>query len=420
MSKIVRVQTGDYKIVVGSDFSSGNIILDTNPLGETGSQGEVRITGDLVVLGNTTVVESETLTIRDNIIYINEGETGAGVTTLGNTSGVQIDRGQLSDVSILWDERIGSFVLVDADYVNPVDDLHTSALSLGVRSVITGGSNLTLVGSNLGSAGPLEGVVDVIGTVNYEEKIINYSLLNVSFEIIRVGRIGGTVEIELNSPHGLSLGDLIYVECFPLPQINTGTNPVQISNIVSSTVIQYVLPGLDINPPQSFFPGIGGIVRPISIRNDDYIPNMKAVVDYTAATLSTISPNKIVQGDSRVIVTDNSILDEFGNPQVSEIRFDIDSVNQAIINGNGLFVDNIQIDNNTIKNKNTSLDKILFDSVLELKTKPGDPGVEPGYVSLYSKPIPGTGGTGLYFVNTEGTRDELISKTKALLYSLIL
>jgi hypothetical protein len=34
--------------------------------------------------------------------------------------------------------------------------------------------------------------------------------------------------------------------------------------------------------------------------------------------------------------------------------------------------------------------------------------------------VPGTGGTGLFFVNTEGTRDELISKTKALLYSLIL
>jgi hypothetical protein len=43
-----------------------------------------------------------------------------------------------------------------------------------------------------------------------------------------------------------------------------------------------------------------------------------------------------------------------------------------------------------------------------------------GYVRIYSTDTPGTGGTGLYFVNAIGTNDELISKTKALLYSLIL
>jgi hypothetical protein len=416
MSKIVRVQTGDYRIITAP---GGTITLDSGSASivePAGWPGGVIINGDLLVNGVTTTIESATLTVKDNIIIINEGETGDGVTL--NTSGIQIDRGNEPDVSFLWDERIGAFVLVDAGYLNPANDLHESALALGARSILTGGSNLTLVGANLGSADVLEGVVDVIGTVDYETKVLDYDLLNSFFEITRVSRMGGTVELQLDTPHGLVTSDYIYVNCFPFPQINTGTDPVSITRI-SDTIIQYIKSGVNI-PEQTFFVGFAGTIRPVSIRNDDYIPNMKAVVDYTASALVSFSTNKITQGDSRVIVVDDGIPDEFGNPQASEISFDINGVTQAVINNNGLFVDNIQIDNNTIKNKNSSLDKILFDSVLELKTKPGDPGVSSGYVSLYSKPVPGTGGTGLFFVNTEGTRDELISKTKALLYSLIL
>jgi hypothetical protein len=103
----------------------------------------------------------------------------------------------------------------------------------------------------------------------------------------------------------------------------------------------------------------------------------------------------------------------------SEIRFDINGVTQAIINSDGLIIDNIQINNNTIKNISV-LDRISFDSVISLKAKAEDQPSNPGYVSLYAKSFPGTGGTGVFFVNTEGPPDELISKTKAFLYSLIL
>jgi hypothetical protein len=415
MSKIVRVQTGDYRIITAP---GGTITLDSGSASivePAGWPGGVIINGDLLVNGVTTTIESATLTVKDNIIIINEGETGNGVTL--NTSGIQIDRGEEPDVSFLWDERIGAFVLVDASYLNPADNLHDSALALGARSILTGGSNLTLVGANLGSADDEEGVVDVIGTVDYERKVLDYDLLNSFFEITRVSRMGGMVELQLDTPHGLVTDDYIYVNCFPFPQINTGTEPVIVTRI-SDTVIQYVKLGIDI-PEQTFFVGFAGTIRPVSVRNDDFIPNMKAVVDYTAAVMSVAVSNKIVQGDSRVIVTDDGFLDGFGNPQSSEIRFDINGVNQAYINNNGLIVDNIQIDNNTIKNRSV-VDRISFDSVMSLKAKVLDQPPNPGYVSLYAKPAPGTGGTGLFFVNTEGPPDELISKTKAFLYSLIL
>lgn len=64
-------------------------------------------------------------------------------------------------------------------------------------------------------------------------------------------------------------------------------------------------------------------------------------------------------------------------------------------------------------------DNLAIDSVLNIANQVTNPPTPTGYVSVYSKDEPGTGGTGLYFVNTEGTNDELISKTKAILYSLI-
>lgn len=96
MSKVVRVQDGDYKIVTQLN---GTITLDT------GNQiGTVIVTGDLLVQGNTTTVESETMTVKDNIIYLNYGEAGAGVS-LG-TSGLTIERGTSVDASFLWDESL--------------------------------------------------------------------------------------------------------------------------------------------------------------------------------------------------------------------------------------------------------------------------------------------------------------------------
>ena len=96
MSKVVKVQDGNYRIVTQLN---GTITLDT------GAQlGSVIVTGDLVVLGNTTTVDSETLTIKDNIVYINVGETGNGITL--EKAGLDIDRGNRGVVSFYYNENI--------------------------------------------------------------------------------------------------------------------------------------------------------------------------------------------------------------------------------------------------------------------------------------------------------------------------
>ena len=99
MSKILRVSESDYRIKVKD---TGTITLDTGA-----EQGTVVITGDLLVKGNTTTVDTANLNIEDNIILLNKGELGSGVSE--GTAGLDIDRGSLPNAQFLWDETTDKF-----------------------------------------------------------------------------------------------------------------------------------------------------------------------------------------------------------------------------------------------------------------------------------------------------------------------
>ena len=60
------------------------------------------VNGNLVISGNTTSVDSTNTSIVDNILTLNKGEAGAGVT-LG-FSGIEIDRGASANVQLRWNE----------------------------------------------------------------------------------------------------------------------------------------------------------------------------------------------------------------------------------------------------------------------------------------------------------------------------
>lgn len=63
---------------------------------------DLTINGNLTVLGDTTTINVETLTVQDNLIEINSGEAGAGVTA--GTAGIDINRGSELNAQIIWDE----------------------------------------------------------------------------------------------------------------------------------------------------------------------------------------------------------------------------------------------------------------------------------------------------------------------------
>jgi hypothetical protein len=86
---------GDYIIKTGE---GADIKLDTGP-----GVGNVRVTGNLIVEGDTLTVSAENLNVNDNIIVLNFGETGSGVTL--RYSGIQIDRGTSQPASLIFDEN---------------------------------------------------------------------------------------------------------------------------------------------------------------------------------------------------------------------------------------------------------------------------------------------------------------------------
>lgn len=145
---------GDYNIKTAE---GGDITLNTGP-----GVGRVLVTGNLVVEGDTLTVSAENLNVNDNVIVLNYGETGAGVSL--RYSGVQIDRGTLTPASIVYDENIDAFMIVEG-----AEGAYSFANSkLVTRSITTDSDtdngDLTLIGTGAG-------VVKVSGTLNYEQQV---------------------------------------------------------------------------------------------------------------------------------------------------------------------------------------------------------------------------------------------------------
>lgn len=157
MSKLLRVNDGDYTVQVRE---GGIITLDT------GEQlGEVIITGNLTVYGNQTIVDSEDLQVKDNIIYINVGETGNGIT-LGS-AGLEIERGTATNVTFLYDESTDTFVFRQTDPAQTLVGITTK------RIVTTGNSDLEF---DTGTQNGTPGVLTVRMVDDYEQQVLNYSL----------------------------------------------------------------------------------------------------------------------------------------------------------------------------------------------------------------------------------------------------
>jgi hypothetical protein len=164
MGQFLQVN-GDYNIKTAD---SGTITLDT------GSRvGFVRVTGNLLVEGDTLTVSAENLNVSDNLIILNFGETGDGVSL--DFSGIEVDRGTAIEGNSL-------FILDDRDPRNPVWNIATgnvigslnySKSNLKLRRILvdadTDNGELTLIGDSA-----IGGIVTVAGTINYDQRVRAY------------------------------------------------------------------------------------------------------------------------------------------------------------------------------------------------------------------------------------------------------
>jgi hypothetical protein len=167
MSQVLQTNC-DYKI---KTQSGGTITLDTSPV--SGSNGTVRITGNLLVEGEQLTINTTDLFVEDNIIRLNIGETGDGVTE--GYSGIEIDRGFMPDSSrnlfatFWYNENTDSWEINEqSGGPSPVVRFDNSTLKLRriTTNPTTDEGDLTLIGSGTG-------VVKVLGTTNYESQVTN-------------------------------------------------------------------------------------------------------------------------------------------------------------------------------------------------------------------------------------------------------
>ena len=312
---------------------------------------------------------------------------------------------ELFRLKAAWDETVEQIVFKDAD-----DTLQ----GIATTSIHSRGQDLTLDFDSIEGSSP---VVKVAGTSFYEWNVLNQDKVGIILQISSVRRTSNAAIIETTGLHNLVLGDRVNITC---TTDGNFTGYLQlVSEIVSDTEFKYANAGAD-KPLTS----AEGVVRPDIVRDDNYVPNMRAVMEYSQDALLSFTTNKISEGGTKVQTYSSDV------SGVNEILFDVQNPTsptdtaRAVINNYGLFVDNINIKNNSISNK--SNDNILLDNVVNIVHRVATPPVPIGYVKVYSKATPGTGGTGLYFVTPAqpgipaGVNDELISKTKAFLYSLIL
>ena len=106
-----------------------NITNKINPLANvTISTNTVYIDVNLFVGGNSTNVYKTDLNVTDNTIMVNAGETGPGVTL--NTAGLEVDRGSLANVAVLWNESLGKWTLTnDGITYDPIQTGSTTAVT---------------------------------------------------------------------------------------------------------------------------------------------------------------------------------------------------------------------------------------------------------------------------------------------------
>lgn len=343
-SRINRLDVDDYQLILRP---GGNISVD---LGSTDpTPGTFTIYGALNVLGDVTTVGATDLVISDNIITINAGETGSGIT-LG-TAGINIDRGTKNDAHFFFsDEAASRYTITPGGIVSQgaftFEDETGNLLGIYTTSI------KTLLNNNLYLLGSGTGLVTVSGTNDYEKNIWSYT-------------VGGDIASNVSTPDLLS-----------------------------------------------------------TVTDDDAIVNVKGLQDYVRSYQIYNFQNKIQAGTSTI--TKVEALDAEDGEATSRIAFTIDGVNVANIYENRFETENLRLDDNIITSngingtiilKGSGSGVVQIDDHMNFTTQL-DPTAPSDGVNVYSKAL-ADGGTGLFFINANGTTDEFISRNKALLYSII-
>lgn len=322
MSKFFDIPDGDFTIKT----AGGSLTL--------GADGTATLDGNLFVEGDNFSLQTTDLEVEDNLIVINKGEVGTGITRSSGTAGLEIDRGTLPNARILFDESIPW--TDPGDDENPIEALTTEyggftftntdgeLVGIKVNAIATAGETLNLIGAGTGR-------ISVAGTTDYE----------------------------------------------------------------------------------------------LNLLDDDDIPNKKYVDD---AVLGTVGLSKIFSGTS----TETSVesLDQETSGTASRVEVRIDGTLTTTFLEDTVEIQRVEFEGNQIKAANSGEDLVLthaatttvrVNHVLSITANPNPlstPDNPTNGVKVFAGPQQ-IGGTGIFFANQDGVTDELVSRSKSILYGII-
>jgi hypothetical protein len=100
---VTGATTGAHNGTVGATTPS------TGAFTSVTTSGALTVGGDLTVSGTTTTVNTETINLADNTIVLNSNATGSAT----EDAGIEIERGDDTNVSFLWDETNDRWTFAD-------------------------------------------------------------------------------------------------------------------------------------------------------------------------------------------------------------------------------------------------------------------------------------------------------------------
>ena len=322
MSKILKVSQSNYRL---QTQSGGTITLDTGT-----AAGTVIVTGNLNVKGTTTTVESTNTTVTDNILQLNFGQTGNGISSaLSYQAGIEIVRGAYSNAQLLFNEQLTYYSSLTSTNTSGTFVLKTADAALKGLRVAT-----------IGNDGTVDFVIDM----------------------------------------------------------QSGSKAILVGN--SPNYDTYVA-------------------------NDNHLVTKKWTNTYVAATggMATVDKIYFASGGTYSSSTSPTLVQAYG----SNIQFSINQILKATISTTGLLVNNVNINSDTISNTTNNLvltatnNNVEVSAVLNIDDQITTPTSTAGKTKVYSSATIGPGRSGVYFTNnTITTADELISRNRAVLLSILL
>lgn len=429
MSKIIRTTDTDYRIITGLN---GVITLDTTNGSGDGS-GRVVVKGDLEIAGGTTTIESTITTINDNIIVLSANNDQEGLPASldrPRSSGIEIERGSLANSRWVYDDGIswdlGGNAGIGA-WLGTVGTIGAESLLPLKTTGIISDANL-YIDTN-------DGVISVSGTNNYELKIWNYQNGVITPDALT----NSITQDDDHIPNAKAVRELVdySLETIKIDKIAEDNSSVEVidKNNIITTILEVgtrtilstqnthgyavndtiIISGVTSSPNDAIIQGLnspGGFIV-------HSIPSSTSIeINYnsTGANKSNyqISSGRAVSAETVISVTnEGNTVASFYNNRVN--------LSDIEIRGTNIFTTE---SNSDLVLESQGSGSVKIKDVLEITKTPGgddvliNPNAPVNGIKIYAK-SQGTGKSGIYFINDANYQDELISKNRALLYSML-